>query len=339
MAALNNRPDGARYLYAIVPSLDDGGLPGPLGDDVYLIHGGQFAAVVKDATENSYVRRDRQELVRLLLAHQQVIEQVMAWVPVLPVKFATTVPDGESVLRCLESGAAAFANAFAKVRGKTQFEVLVTWDLEAVFAEIASDPEVIRLKALSVDDGACDLEASARLGALVKRTLDQRREELGKTILDSLRETAVDAIDNALMDDRMVLNLALLIEDDRIAAFDHCLATLDAVHGGKLTFRCVGPLPPHSFATVEVSFLDPGEVVRARKVLELDAVLDAETVRAAYRRLAKHVHPDTSADHENGERIIQIREAFTTLSSYLEAGGPVVVAVGGKETALGADML
>lgn len=337
MTAVRNRPDGPRYLYAILPNAEGGRMPDRLDDEIYLVKGHRFAAVVRDAAAPPIVARDRQALARSLLAHQQVIERVMTWAPVLPVKFGTVAPDGKSVALCLASGAAAFAEALQRVKSKTQFEILVTWNPEPVFAAIAVDDEVMRLKReLTADGGAPDPVASARLGALVKRMFDGRRRELGDAIAQVLRQMADDVIANALMDDRMVLNLALLVDDDRIAALDEGLETLDARYDGKLTFRCVGPLPAHSFAAVEVSFLDADKIARARKVLELDAVWNTKTVRAAYRRLAKSSHPDMTTRDDDGERIAELNDAFTILSSYADAGGPVVVAVGRSESATAA---
>ena len=337
MVMASNRPDGPRYLYAILPNPEGGWIPDRLpdriDDEVYLIKGERFAAVVRDAATSSFIQRDRQELARLLLRHQQVIERVMAWTSVLPVKFGTVAPDGQAVARSLANGAAAFADAFERMKGKTQCEILVTWDPKPVFAAIAAEPEVVQLKReLTTDSRAVDPVAAARLGALVKRIFDRRRYELAEGIAQVLRHSAEDAVHNALMDDRMVLNIALLIDDDRAADLDDCLDTLDVSYEGKLTFRCIGPLPPHSFATVEVSFLDADKIAWARRLLELDAVQDTTALQAAYRRLAKQAHPDIAASG-SGERIAELKDAFTTLSSYVDAGGPVVVAVSRTEAA------
>ena len=338
MVMASNRPDGPRYLYAILPNPGRGRVPGRLpdrlDDETYLIKGERFAAVVRDAAASSFIRRDRPELARLLLQHQQVIERVMAWTAVLPVKFGTVAPDGQAVARSLANGAAAFADAFERMKGKTQFEILVTWDPDPVFAAIAAEPEVARLREeLMADDRASDPLAVGRLGALAKRIFDQRRNELADGIVQVLRQTAADAVPNALMDDRMVLNIALLVDSGRTAVLDDCLETLDASYGGKLTFRCIGPLPPHSFAAVEVSFLDADKIAWARRLLELDAVQDARTLQAAYRRLAKRAHPDSANGSGDGERIAELKDAFATLSSYVDAGGPVVVAVSRTEAA------
>ena len=323
----------ALYLYAIVPN------PGPdmatmdFGPGIALIEGTQFAAVVGPAADIPAVRRDRAQLARMLLAHQQLVERIMPSLPVLPVEFATIAANRGRIEHCLENGAAVFAKSFAALRGKTQFEILVTWNLEAVFAQIALDPKVVDFKKAlpAAPNGVPSEEAGLQLGMLVKRIFEQRRADLGQRLRQELQKVAVDAVENALMDDSMVLNLAVLIDAEAGDALDACLETLDAAHDGRLNFRCVGPLPPHSFATVEVSFLEDGEIARAREVLALETVGDAEMLRDAYRRRAKQIHPDGVAGGAGGQDIGALKHAYETLSSYVEAGGPVVVAVRRQE--------
>ena len=219
--------------------------------------------------------------------------------------------------------AATFADAIQRMKGRTQFEILVTWAPESVFA---ANPKIVELKQqMTTGAGAPDPATVARLGVLAKQFLDRSREEVTDAIVEVLREMAEDAVTNALMDDRMVLNIAPLIDD--------CLETIDSSYDGKLTLRCIGPLPSFSFATVELSFLDAGKTAQARRLPELDVIQDAKTVQAAYRRLAKLVHPHTSDAADIGQRVVEQNDAFTTLSSYADARGPVLISVNRTEPA------
>ena len=311
------------YLYAIVPLPACDGIESTLDAGLRLIRGTRHAAVVRPAAGMAFAGRSRPDLARLLLAHQQVTETIMAQAPVLPVKFATVAPDRVSVEHCLASGGADFDESFAQLAGKCQFELLASWDPAQVLAQIAGMPEIARLR----QDAATPLA----LGAAVKRLFDRRREEVAEGLATALRTVAADTVDNALMDDRMVLNLALLIDAGQTDTLDDCLEVLDALHDGQLNFRCVGPLPPHSFATVEVSFLDAGQISWARGVLELDESADAAELRSAYHRLAKGLHPDaasgTADGAADGDRMTDLQHAYRTLRALAEASGPVQVSV------------
>lgn len=322
-------------LYAILPAdrcdaVRADGLP----DGVRLIAHGPFAAVVEDAAPPVPAGGDRAALAGLLMAQQAVVERLLERAPLLPVKFGTVAPDRAGVVRCLDHGRTAFEDAFKAVAGKTQFEVLVTWDLGGVFAAIADEPAIRQAKAWACEvGGQAGQDAAARLGALVKQSLERRRGQLADHLAKAVRTVAIDTVVGPLMDDRMILNLALLVASDDAEALDGCLRSLDKVYDGALTLRCVGPLPPHSFATVEVTFLEPGRLRWARRTLEVAPGEDAVAVRAAYRRLAKSAHPDVADDPAGAGRLAKLTEAYRMLSSFHDADGPVVVSVRGQQAA------
>ncbi|MCG8504186.1 MAG: GvpL/GvpF family gas vesicle protein [Sphingomonadales bacterium] len=329
------------YLYAIIETAglsDDWAAAG--SDGVHIVQHGRFAALVRHTDEGPPAGHDREELAARLMAHQNMIERAMAIAPVLPVKFGTVAPDGQSVVRSLKAGSPAFATAFQSMDGMVQFEVLATWDLETVFAEIATEPAIREVKErLNGMANGLAHEESVHLGSLVKTSLERRRTRLGKNLLASMRTVSADLVANPLMDDKMVLNLALLVRADRADVLDDCIETLDAAHGGQLASRRVGPLPPHSFATVEIVFLDTASICRARGVLGVDADADAKAALTAYRRLAKSVHPDLAGNRAGSERIRTLIEAYETLSAFAKADGPVAVSVRRQEPAYGAGMV
>lgn len=320
------------YLYAIVRGQR-------LGDAVRAVNcfragiraieRGEFAAVVSDWTDGSLKGRSRETLVPLLLAHQEIIDRIMAFAPVLPVKFGTVAPDRQAVERCLEIGGGEFKAAFDRLDVRAQYEIVVTWDLDTAFREIAEEEAVVQLKAVLPAAGESPgRDGRVELGQLVKQSLERRREELGARLSRALQAVAIDSVANPLMDDRMVLNQALLVRADHTEALDRCIEALDAEAGGRLVFRCVGPLPPYSFATVEVTFLDKEAIERARCELQLERVRSTEDVQSAYRRRAKRVHPDLTGTAEADDRAMALlNDAYKTLWAYAEAGGPVIVSV------------
>ena len=307
-----------RYLATIPPSIRLG-----------TIATGPFAAVVGDGPRAACLGR-REELAPQLLAYQRTIEQIMRATKLLPVKFGTVVPDTTSVRTILERGGPAFAAAFGRLDGCVQVEILVTWNIEAVFAEIARDEAVADCKSkLQPPAGAPDGISRTELGRLVKDALERRRVALAEPLSDALRQVAVDAIAYPATADHVVVHVALLIKAGSMAALDRCLETLDAANGGSLTFRCIGPLAPYGFATVEVEIVDAAALAEARSLLEIGAGANAAAVHRAYCRLARTVHPDsTGASAGANASMSALTTAYRMASLNAEpAGGPLRVSV------------
>ncbi len=81
----------------------------------------------------------------------------------------------------------------------------------------------------------------------------------------------------------MVADLALLLPRGASDALDRRLAELDEEFGSRLNFRCIGPLPPYSFATVEVNLPSFEAIDRARGLEPREKAGLAE-IKSAYRR-------------------------------------------------------
>jgi hypothetical protein len=260
-------------------------------------------------------------LVLQLVAHQKTIEQIMRAAPVLPVKFGTFVPDEMSIRAILERGATAFQAAFDRLAGCVQVEILVKWDVKAVFAEIANEEAIVGIKKKwELHIGAPEDALRFAIGKLVKQSLDRRRAVLAASLSETLRAVAVDAIANPATTDEVVVHLALLMKADQMAALDRCLETLDATHAGRLTCRVVGPLAPYSFATVEIEIVEAAALIKAMRLLGVGPNASAAQVRLAYRRAAKSVHPDAVGAGGNAS-MVALTEACRVLSLNAETGG------------------
>ncbi len=314
------------YVYAIVPAQQgNGGVIGadPASGGLWTIAAGPFAAVVGSGPNAEGRGRSREDLVLQLLAHQKTIEQIMQAMPVLPVKFGTVVPDEASVRAILERGGASFGTAFDRLDGCAQVEILVKWDVEAVFAEIANEEAIVGLKKkweLHVD--APQEVTRLVLGRLVKQSLERRRTALAAVLSKALRAVAVDAITYPATADQVVLHLVLLMKADEMAALDRCLETLDAAHDGRLTCRCVGPLAPYSFATVEIEIVEATTLAHAMRLLDIGPAASAAEVRAAYHRAAKNVHPDAVGAVVGGSAsMVALKEACRILSLNAKTDG------------------
>lgn len=313
------------YLYAIVPAaecppFDVAGL-WPPEPQVRIVRGDALAAVVSAAPAIDFRALSREDAVRYLLAHQRVVESVMRSSTALPVKFGTTLPDEAAVVRMLAHGAAMLAPPLAELSRHVQVELIVSWSIDDIVREVATEDAVVRLKTqIATQAGGASSEQRLAIGKLVKDAIDGRRESYRSRIVAAVRAIAADLVENAVMDDRMVANLALLLPKGASDALDRRLAELDEEFGGRLNFRCVGPLPPYSFATVEVNLPSFEAIDRARRALSLGDKAGLAEIKSAYRRQIRQVHPDlTATPRVDEDQATRLTDAYKTLMNYAEA--------------------
>jgi hypothetical protein len=314
----------ATYLYAIIPTGDQvifnvAGVDDDR-DEVYSVPHRDLAAVVSASPLADYRGLKRDQAVRYLVAHQRVVEAVMKDFPLLPVKFGTVLPNEARVHRLLAQGEALFRTTLGRFAGRMQMEVVVLWNLQEVFREISQEEPIAGLKAqVAVRPPEETVDERVAIGQMVQASLEQRRAALRDHLLPPLREVALDLVANPLMDDSMVTNVALLVDEAGRGALDQRLKLLDEEFGSRLRFRCVGPLPPYSFATVEVQVPSFEAVDEARHRLGLGEMTTPGEIKRAYRRLAGRLHPDRNPKDPQAEaRMAELTRAYQLLTAYAE---------------------
>lgn len=314
------------YLYAVIPGTEQtvfpvDGVDG--GGAVSTISHGGLAAVVSASPRNEYHGLPRDEAVRYLMTHQQVVERVMESTPLLPVKFGTVLPDEERVCAFLARGEGLFRANLEKYAGLKQMEVVVLWNLEEIFQAIGQEEPIAQLKAELATRPAEETKAERiSAGQMVQASLERRLLTLRDRLLPALREVALDLLVNPAMNDSVVANVALLVDDAKREALERRLEQLDQDFGGRLYFRCVGPLPPYSFATVEAQVPSFEAVDAARRRLGLGEAVTATEIKQGYRRVARQAHPDVNRDHPEAEaRMAELTRAYDFLSNYAAGQG------------------
>jgi hypothetical protein len=312
------------YVYAVIPTAERGFFEVAGVDDdhdeVYTLPDGDIAAVVSASPLADYRGLKRDQAVRYLLAHQQVVETVMRDFAVLPARFGTVLPDESWVHRFLVQGGDLLRATLARLAGRVQMEVVVLWNLQEVFREIGQEAHIAQLKAeIAGRPPEETLVERVAVGQMVQAALEQRRTGLRAHLLDALRELALDLALNPAMDDSMVVNVALLLDQANRQALEWQLELLDKEFEGRLLFRCVGPLPAYSFATVDVQLPAFETVDAARRLLGLGETVPAGEIKRAYHRLAGQLHPDHNHQDPAAEaRMTELAQAYHLLTSYAD---------------------
>jgi hypothetical protein len=304
-----------------------------LAEGIHLIADGDIAAIAAPPPSVPEVRTGpREETARRALQHQHILEAIIAETTVLPVKFGTVAPDETAVRRMLIQGHTLLAAQLQQFAGRLQMDVAVEWPLKQVFIEIAGEPIIAELRAAAIDSD--DSDAKFQLGLAVKAALDLRRTAYLAEISDALRPVVQEIAANPIAEERIVANIALLMERDGLDAFDSVLDQLDADHDNRLKFRCAGPLAPSAFATIEVSFPTREAVEHAWHVLQLGARTNVAEITSSYFRIARELHPDRARREGQSPEMDELAEAHgllmacaKTSGEELQLHGPALLAV------------
>lgn len=329
---------GRVYFYGIIEGTKEVALDVPgvnnAGPVRIVLHDG-LGCVISEYDGEAFGALPRQDLVKLLFAHQQVVEHVMQGRTVLPVKFGTTLESHKEVRDLLAQANHDLGKALDLMRDKVEVEVAATWDIKRVLQEVGQEEEVVRAREDVAAKGSPTLDDKVRLGQVVKTCLDRRRDAYRERMLEFLRPLAVDVAPNAMVSDEMVMNVAFLVEQARQQEFDERVRVLDSHFDNQVTFRVIGPLPPYSFSTVEVTRLSEAQVEEARQELELPAVFAEAEVRQSYRRLAAREQRKVQRGAKaSADGLARVRQASEILLAWCRAqashppaadGGPLGV--------------
>lgn len=266
-------------------------------------------AVVGSTPYGSFGSLDKETLVRALLSHQETLEKVMKTQFVLPCKFGTVLEDENELQTVLFQNQALLSGWLQKMKNMCEMNVIATWEVPAVLKEIAAADPSIR-----------DIREKLDLGKKLSEKLKERAAQFSQTILETLKEPAPSSVSHECMNDGMVCNVSFLLLRGMEEKFFEKLNHLDGRFNGKLNFKCVGPLPPYSFATATLRRFPPNEIEEAIRVLGLKGKPDLPVLKKIYKDKARIFHPDANKKEETSEMFKKIHWAYKLLKAYDEGG-------------------
>ncbi len=316
-----------KWIYCIIGSGKEEAFPGEgvgkKGSEIYSVPAGDIAAVVGDSMSGSPLIMNNEELVEKLAAYQAVIEGVMKDHTVLPVKFGTTVRDNDEVVSILLQGDDQFRELLSNARGKVEVDVVAFWN-KSVFEDVLKEEPDIRKARdeVAAKGKEVTLEDSVKVGRMMAEALARRKAEYAGRITGTLGECSLEMRRNRVVRDDMIVNAAFLVKEEDQELFDGKVMDLNNEFNDLVDFRCVGPLPPHSFSTIEISRCSFDEIDDARKKLGLDPGADLAATREAHLRLIPELHPDRRRyDPEAAKKFEEVTKAYQLLSRYFHQGG------------------
>ena len=234
------------YWYAIIATPSDGeGIPERWGvglreQPLDLVCEDGLSAVVSAWTGAAVGRTADAVDAALVLQHEQIIEAIMADVPVLPMRFGTVLASAERIAAILGERYMTFTGDLARVGGCVEMGVRILWPgLPATEAEA--------VPAVAATPGAQYLQQ--RLAADRQQRAARSHGQAVAGALDAaLHGAAVDARVTVLPTERMLLSGAYLVRRSEVAAFTTQVESLRRQQP-ELAFLCTGPWPPYNFVS------------------------------------------------------------------------------------------
>jgi hypothetical protein len=239
-----------RYLYAISDAVAETPVYGNIGINgaaVYTVRQGPVMAVVSDIAEKR-LRPERKNLA----AHNTVVKLLMTQATVLPVAFGTIAANEKALLKILKENQATFSGQLAVVRGKVELGLKVMFDVPNIFAYLVScHPELAELRdgLLGRQHGPTQND-KIEMGRLFDRLLQQDREAHVDSVIEVLGPLCADIKQNPAHDERVVMNLACLVERAAQKEFEDGIFEAAKLFDNNFSFDFNGPWAPHNFVNL-----------------------------------------------------------------------------------------
>ncbi|MGW0593355.1 GvpL/GvpF family gas vesicle protein [Streptosporangium sp. NPDC002607] len=237
------------YIYGIVPAdveltPDTLGVGDPPGQ-VRLVRYGEIAALVSDVpTDRPLGRPDD------LMAHQRLLDEAAAEVPVLPLRFGAVVTDAQAVVdELLTPYHDDFLNTLNELEGRAEYIVKGRYVEQTILREVLEEnPETARLRdEIRGRPEEVTWDTRMRLGELINTSIAAKREADTAALLDAFTPLCVAIVVREPTHEQDAAHLALLAQTDRQPEIEEALAEFGTRWAGRVGLRLLGPLAPYDF--------------------------------------------------------------------------------------------
>ena len=242
-----------RYLYGIIRAAKKENF-GEIGigdrdNNVYTIPHKDIAAVVSNIP-NKRIRPERKNLA----SHNNVIREAVKKRTLLPMAFGHISPNGTHIKKLLTENYESFSQQLTKIDGKIEMGLKVLWDVENIFEFFVRNHrelEIFRDEIFSKPYGPTH-EEKIELGKRFENLLNRERERHTKAVTDILRSCCHKIKQNKPKHEKMVMDLAFLIDNDGVERFEKGVFEAAKEFDNNYSFDYNGPWAPHNFVQMSI---------------------------------------------------------------------------------------
>jgi hypothetical protein len=205
-------------------------------------------AALTSPIESTRVRAKRADLLR----HSNVLSAALEHGTALPLRFGVAFPsEGALIDDFLQPRHDELVDLLRKFEGRVELTVRAFYKEEAILGEIVREsPRIAKLQAATRVGGVSTYPLKIELGELVARELQERTRRDRQALLDRVRPLALAVEVDPEPIEHQVLRASFLVERERVAKFDETMDELARGQAGRMDFKYLGPLAPHSFASL-----------------------------------------------------------------------------------------
>ena len=233
------------YVYGVIgtgPALPD--QAGIGSEELRSVTAGAVTAIVSDVPDGELAfGRDA------LTAHSDVLAAVLTATTILPMRFGV-VMDGDVAVReeLLEPHVDELRAQLERLAGRVELTLRATYEEAPLLREIMAEEPQIRQAHAAARGTYLD---QIRLGEMIAAAVEARRRRDADQILEQLVPLAEDVQLSEPRHERMALSASFLIPREGMAQFDAAVDEVGRRQKDRMRLRYTGPLPPHSFVTLE----------------------------------------------------------------------------------------
>jgi hypothetical protein len=242
-------PATALYCYGITAAEAAKAQPGAGlgGAAVEPVRSGELAALVS-AVPSGTVRARRRDL----LSHFDVLSTAFEAGTVLPLRFGIVFDDERALLdEFLRPRHDELLALLRELDGKVELRVTAHYREDEILTEaVRENPRIAQLRE-ATQRAPGGHPALIELGELVAAEVQARTARDARALHERLRPLSIrfEADEEPIA--YQLLRASFLVERKRAEAFDAALDEFAGDNAGRIDIKLVGPLPPHSFVTLE----------------------------------------------------------------------------------------
>jgi hypothetical protein len=195
-----------------------------------------------------------------VLAHQRILEAVLASRTFIPMRFCTIYQSESRVQEMLAQHSHDFVDALARLGGKTEWGVKVYCDGKRLAQRVEElSDKVKELKAeMEQKSGGAAYFLKKKMDETIAEEVERLSDEYAQCSHNRLASYAKEAVINPLQSkeitgqkEAMVLNGAYLVAEEQLTAFRAELGNLEGDYGDLgFIYEITGPWPPYNFVSI-----------------------------------------------------------------------------------------